>query len=73
MMEQKTATWPTEIINLNESINEEDEKKSGAYQAFFKKMLKKFGVTEPDKLEDAKKKEFYDAVDKGWKADKETD
>jgi hypothetical protein len=52
---------------------QDDEKKSAEYQAFFKKMLKKFGVTEPDQLEGKKKKEFFDAIDKGWKAEKETD
>ena len=56
-----------------EMTEEEDEKKSAEYQAYFKKMLKKFGVTEPDQLKGDKKKEFFDAVDKGWKADKETD
>ena len=54
-------------------VAEEDDKKSAEYQAYFKKMLKKFGVTEPDQLKGDKKKEFFDAVDKGWKADKETD
>ena len=54
-------------------VAEENEKKSAKYQAYFKKMLKKFGVTEPDQLKGDKKKEFFDAVDKGWKADKETD
>ncbi len=44
------------------------------YEAFFKKALKKFGVTEPDQLEGDKKKEFFDYVDKNWDAgDNETD
>ena len=42
-----------------------------AYQAFFKKALKKFGVTEPDQLKGDKEKEFYDYVDAGWKGDNE--
>tara|TARA_A100001037_G_scaffold283840_1_gene289672 strand:- start:113 stop:793 length:681 start_codon:yes stop_codon:yes gene_type:complete len=42
------------------------------YEKFFKKCLKKFGVDEPDKLPDDKKKEFYDYVDKNWKAKDET-
>jgi hypothetical protein len=54
-------------------VAEEDEKQSNEYKTFFKKMLKKFGVNEPDELKGDKRKEFYNAVDKGWKADKETD
>ena len=42
-----------------------------AYQKFFKATLKKFGVDEPDQLKGDKKKEFFDAIDKGWKADNE--
>jgi hypothetical protein len=51
-----------------------DDGKAGdkeAYQAFFKKALKKFGVTEPDQLKGDKEKEFYDYVDAGWKGDNE--
>lgn len=36
------------------------------YQAFFKKMLRKFGVESPGELDDEKKKQFYDEVDAGW-------
>ena len=43
------------------------------YQKFFRGALKKFGVSEPDKLPDEKKKEFYDYIDANWAADKETD
>jgi len=56
-------------------MTEEDDKKGAKYQAFFKKMAKKMGI-DPEKIEDLpadKKKKFFDAVDKGWKADKETD
>jgi hypothetical protein len=42
-----------------------------AYQKFFKKALKKFGVSSPDELEGDKKKEFFDYVDKNWKGDHE--
>ena len=43
------------------------------YQKFFRGALKKFGVTEPDKLPDEKKKEFYNYVDANWSGDKESD
>lgn len=53
-------------------VTEEDEKSSD-YKAYFKKMLKKYGVDEPDKIPEKDRKKFYDEVDKGWKAKKETD
>ena len=49
-------------------IREETE-----YQKFFNATLKKWGVSSPDELEAGKKKEFFDYVDKNWKANKETD
>ena len=49
------------------------EEKDTKYQEFFRKALKKFGVTEPDQLTGEKRKAFYDYVDKNWKAKKETD
>ncbi len=49
-------------------IREETE-----YQKFFSSTLKKWGVSSPEDLDDAKKKEFFDYVDKNWKANKETD
>ena len=42
-----------------------------AYQKFFNKALKKFGVKSPSELKGDKEKEFYDYVDKNWKADHE--
>lgn len=55
-----------------------DKAKKGddaAYEAFFKKALKKFGIKadEIDELDKDKKKEFFDYVDKNWKADNEED
>ncbi len=41
------------------------------YQEYFEAMMKKFGVTKPSELKGEKKKEFFDAVDKGWKGEKE--
>ena len=42
-----------------------------AYKKFFDKALKKFGVSSPDELEGDKKKEFFNYIDKNWKADHE--
>ena len=43
------------------------------YQRFFQAALKKFGVKSPAELDGAKKKEFFDYVDKNYAADNETD
>ena len=45
----------------------------GDYQAFFQKALAKFGVSSPEELDDEKKKELFNYVDKNYKADNETD
>ena len=42
-----------------------------AYQKFFNSLLKKFGVSSPSELKGDKKKEFFDAIDKGWEGDNE--
>ncbi|QAU04526.1 DNA ligase 1 [Vibrio phage Va1] len=57
---------------FREFLNEKmDDKK--AYQMYFDKMLKKYNVESPEDLSDEDKKKFFDEVDKGWKADKESD
>lgn len=52
-----------------EGLKEEDNK----YQKFFKKKLADMGVKSPAELSDEKKKEFFNVIDKEWKAKKETD
>lgn len=59
-----------EFLNVNESPEKGD---SAEYKAFFNKMLKKYGVKDPSELDAENKKKFFDEVDAGWKADKETD
>ena len=44
-----------------------------AYQEFFQKAMKKFGISSPDELDDDKKKKFFNYVDKNYQAKKETD
>ena len=51
----------------------EYEIKEGDYDAFFQSAMKKFGISSPDELEDDKKKEFFNYVDKNYKADNEKD
>ena len=57
---------------ISETVKEETGDKD-EYQKFFRAALKKFGVSEPDKLPDEKKKEFYDYVDANWEGDNESD
>ena len=40
------------------------------YREYFQKMLKKWGVSSPGQLPDDKKKEFFNAVEKGWTKEK---
>ena len=44
-----------------------------AYNAFFDKKLKKYGVTSPAQLKGDDKKKFYDEIDAEWKGDNEED
>jgi hypothetical protein len=57
---------------IGETIKEESGDKE-AYQKFFNSALKKFDVSSPDDLDDDKKKEFYNYVDKNWEGDNESD
>lgn len=58
---------------LKELVRKVYEEEKTAYQKFFSKALAKYGVSSPKELEGEKEKEFYDYVDKNWKADNETD
>ena len=44
-----------------------------AYEKFFQGAMKKFGISSPDELDDEKIKDFFNYVDKNYKAKKETD
>ena len=57
----------------SEESGTRDFKEDDGYKAFFQKALKKWGASSPDEIKDEDKKEFYDYVDRNWKADKETD
>ena len=49
-----------------ETVNEEEDTE---YEKFFRKALKKFGVSDPSEFDsDEKKKEFFDYVDKNYKS-----
>ena len=55
---------------IGESVSEETGDKD-EYQKFFMTALKKFGVSEPDELDDDKKKELFNYVDNNYKAKSE--
>ena len=49
--------------------DEQDTIEEGDYEEFFQSAMKKFGVSSPDELgSDEKKKEFFNYVDKNYKA-----
>lgn len=49
----------------------EKEEADSQYEKFFQKKLKQWGVDSPEDLPDDKKDDFFDEVDKEWKADNE--
>ena len=57
--------------SIDEGADKDVKGDKEAYQKFFQGMLKKFGVKSPSELSADKEKEFYDAIDAGWKADDE--
>ena len=57
---------------VGEVVKEESGGKE-EYEKFFRAALKKFGVSEPDELDDDKKKDFYNYVDANWQGDNESD
>ncbi len=60
----------SEFRSLVRNIVKEETK----YQQFFRKELKKAGVSSPaDFKSDKEKKAFFDKIDAGWSAKKETD
>jgi len=50
-------------------LEDEEQSPDEEYEKFFRSVLKKFGVDSPADLEDEKKKEFFDYVDKNWKGE----
>jgi hypothetical protein len=65
---KKFSEW-IGAIREAESLKEESDKQT-AYQEFFMKKLKEFGVSSPSELDDDKKKEFFDEISKEWDSEK---
>ena len=55
-----------ERLGIKEVTGDKEE-----YQKFFNAAMKKFGIKSPAELKGDKEKEFYNYVDKNWKADHE--
>lgn len=53
-------------------INMMSEGDKSKYKEYFDSMMKKFGVSSPNELDNEKKKAFFNAVDKGWKSTTES-
>ena len=69
-----------EPINQNEMKSyrdgdelEADTVQEGTYEDFFKSALEKWGVSEPDQLDDDEKSKFFNYVDANWSGENETD
>ena len=62
-------SWNAKIIELI-SLHAEGDKE--AYQKFFKSALSKFGIKSPAELDDDKKKEFFNYIDKNYDAKNES-
>ena len=62
-------SWNAKIIELI-SLHTENDKE--AYQKFFKSALAKFGIKSPTELDDEKKKEFFNYLDKNYDAKNES-
>ena len=69
-----------EPVNQNEMKSyrdgdelEADTVKEGSYEDFFKSALNKWGVSEPDQLDDEEKSKFFNYVDANWSGENETD
>ena len=52
---------------------EADSVQEGSYEEFFKSALEKWGVSEPDQLDDDEKSKFFNYVDANWSGENETD
>jgi len=69
--ETKTVNYVNETSlgkNFSDYLKEQED-----YKTYFAGMLKKYGYKSPADIPPEKKKEFFDAVDAGFKGKKEND
>ena len=64
---QSFSTFSDRVKVQNEERKlQEKTTQQKEYADFFLKLLQQYDVTSPEDLDDAKKKEFFDKVSKGW-------
>ena len=57
-----------EKVDIDEKMTSEEQSElQKKYKEVYDKMLNKFGVKSPGEMDDDKKKEFFKAIEKGWK------
>ena len=62
--------------DMRDDLDEADKmmfREEDDYKAFFKKAMKKFNVSDIEDMNDEEKKDFFNYVDRNYKAKKETD
>tara|TARA_B100001094_G_scaffold333124_2_gene408832 strand:- start:3316 stop:3672 length:357 start_codon:yes stop_codon:yes gene_type:complete len=59
--------------NYGKMVEAELSPEQEAFRSLFKKMLDKHGVDSPNELDDEKKAQFYDEVEKAWEKDPKND
>ena len=68
MKEKEAAKAKTKKVEVDEiKLTDEESELQKKYKEFYQKMLDKFGVKSPGEMDDDKKKEFFNAIEKGWK------
>ena len=67
----KTLKTFKELIMESADKNEKGDKKE--YDAYVKKLMKKYGIDDITDLKGEEKKKFFDELDAGWKGDNEND
>ena len=63
----------THVYGHDTDDAETPEIEENKYEKFFQSAMKKFGISSPDELDDDKKKDFFNYVDKNYQAKNEKD
>lgn len=66
-------SYKSRINQLTKHLLKESEGADTEYEKFFQSALEKFGADSPADLDDEKKKEFFDYVDKNYQAKNEAE
>ncbi len=70
-LEERKQSLGDNLVGVCEDCDEVEEGSKKEYEAFFKKAMKKFGISSPADLKsEEEKKKFFDYVDKNYKGEK---